>query len=383
MSARPPVLTGTGTAVLTGGAVVLAAGLLGGYPQLAAMGAAAPALVVVAVVMMCVPDRLAAARTVAGDRISVGTGVTCMISVRNEGRPPLGWTETTDRIGAERVRVAITPAARGGAAGAEYTVPTHRRGLLGHGPLTLERRDPLGLAVRRHTAVAASAIWVHPRVHPLNALPLGTRPDVDGQSGGHTPHGTSIFDGLREYQPGDDPRLIHWRSAARTGTLLVQERVDAGEPAATVVLDTRAEVLDEAAFEEAVEVCASIVFAHARVVLTVAGEDSVELARLGARGPLDRLAAARRSEGLGVSAVQAPVRRAATGGQLVLVTGTDPAIVARFAAEAPRFSLLLIVRLDPAAAAPGVVRRGAVTLVSAADAGGAVQAIGRLAGGRA
>ncbi|MEW9555124.1 DUF58 domain-containing protein [Nonomuraea sp. NPDC050783] len=382
MSARPPVLTGTGVAVLAGGVAVLAAGLAGGYPPLAGLGAAAPALVVVAVLMMCVPDRLTAGRTVSGDRVAVGTSVTCVISMRNEGRPPLGWVEATDRVGAERVRAVITPPARGGTAATEYAVPTHRRGLLTHGPLQLERRDPLGLAVRRRTAVAASALWVHPRIHPLRALPLGTRPEVEGQSGGHTPHGTSTFEGLREYQPGDDPRLIHWRSAARTGTLLVQERVDASEPAVTVVLDTRAEVLDEDAFEEAVEVAASVVAAHARVSLAVAGEDAAELARMGARSPLDRLAAARRGEGLGVAAVHAPVRRVASGGQLVLVTGTDPAVVARFAAEAARFSLLLIVRLDPAAAAPGVVRRGAVTMVSAAGAGDAVQAVSRLGGGR-
>lgn len=380
---KVPVLTGTGVAVLLGGAVVLTAGVVGGYVALAGLGAAAPALVLAALAIMCLPDRLTARRLMTTDRVAVGTGVTCAISVQNTGWSPMGWTEAVDRIGGEEVRAAIAPPARGGSARAEYVVPTSRRGLLTLGPLVLERRDPLGLAVRRRTAAGTSAIWVHPRAHPLRALPAGTLPDLDGQVGGHTPHGTSTFAGLREYQPGDDPRLIHWRSTARTGALFVQERVDVSEPAAMVVLDTRADVLREEEFEEAVEVAASIVAAYARVTLEVTGEDAREMARMGARGPLDRLAAARRSSVRDVAAVQAPLRRAAGGGQLVVVSGTDTAVPARFAAEVPRFSLLLIVQVDASSAAPTVIRRGGATVVRAATAGGAVQALGRLAGGRA
>ncbi|TMR08954.1 DUF58 domain-containing protein [Nonomuraea turkmeniaca] len=378
-----PVLTGTGVAVLGGGALVLAGGLVGGYAALAGLGAAAPVLVLAAVAIMLLPDRLEARRTVTNDRVTVGSGITCAISVRNAGRLPMGWTDAADRIGGEEFRAAIAPLGRGASARAEYVVPTTRRGLLILGPLVLERRDPLGLAVRRRTVAGASAIWVHPRAHPLRALPAGTLPDMDGELGGHAPHGTSTFAGLREYQPGDDPRLIHWRSTARTGALLVQERVDSSEPAATVVLDTRAEVLEEVEFEEAVEVAASIVAAHVRSGLAVAGEDAREIAAMGARGPLDRLAAARLGEGLDVSAVHAPARHAAPGGQLILVTGTDAGVLARFAAEAPRFSLLLIVQLDSAATSSTVIRRGGATVIRASTAAAAVRSIGRLDGGRA
>jgi uncharacterized protein (DUF58 family) len=34
--------------------------------------------------------------------------------------------------------------------------------------------------------------------------------------------GTDLYN-LRGYRPGDDPRLIHWRSSAKTETLLVRE----------------------------------------------------------------------------------------------------------------------------------------------------------------
>ena len=66
---------------------------------------------------------------------------------------------------------------------------------------------------------------------------------------------------LREYVEGDDLRLVHWRSLAKTGTLMVRHNVDTHQPRSVIVLDTRENVYTEESFEDAVEVTASIVMA--------------------------------------------------------------------------------------------------------------------------
>ena len=68
----------------------------------------------------------------------------------------------------------------------------------------------------------------------------------------------SGFVSLREYVPGDDPRLIHWPTTARVGTLMVREHVEVRRPEFTVVLDTAAHVATADDFEEMVDVAASI-----------------------------------------------------------------------------------------------------------------------------
>ncbi len=64
----------------------------------------------------------------------------------------------------------------------------------------------------------------------------------------------SGFVSMREYVAGDDPRMIHWPTTARTGTLMVREHVEVRRPEFTVVLDTAPSVGTPDDFEEAVDV---------------------------------------------------------------------------------------------------------------------------------
>ncbi len=72
----------------------------------------------------------------------------------------------------------------------------------------------------------------------------------------------SGFVSMREYVSGDDPRLIHWPTTARLGTLMVREHVEVRRPEFTVVLDTARRAIDADDFEEAVDVAATLA-AHA------------------------------------------------------------------------------------------------------------------------
>ena len=100
---------------------------------------------------------------------------------------------------------------------------------------------------------------MHPKVYDL----AGSRgadhvTDLETQLRRATHDPLAGFQSLREYVRGDDTRTIHWPSTARAGHLIVREFVDARRPRLTVVLDTAVASHTDDAFEEAVDVAASL-----------------------------------------------------------------------------------------------------------------------------
>jgi hypothetical protein len=135
-------------------------------------------------------------------------------------------------------------------------------------------------------------VWVHPRIHPLSAVPTGITRSLDGRID-RVPHGSITFDSLREYVVGDELRRVHWRTSARIGELMVREHLDTSQPRIVVLLDNRSTahplVVDGVAesFEAACEAAASVVAAAIRedlpvTLLLVANAD--EDHSLGAKG---------------------------------------------------------------------------------------------------
>jgi uncharacterized protein (DUF58 family) len=143
-----------------------------------------------------------------------------------------------------------------------------------------------------------SDIIVRPRVHPVLGPRRAGGGDQDPRAeGARVPafEPAGEFLALRDYEPGDDPRRVHWRSSARLGELVVRQDEAAAPGRVVLLLDTRPSAHDEASFEVAVEAIASLAIRlrqdHAPVeVLTTAGHI------LGRPGPgtlellLDRLA---------------------------------------------------------------------------------------------
>ena len=120
-----------------------------------------------------------------------------------------------------------------------YHVPCHQRGWHRFGPATAVAIDPLGLVARREQIGGEARFLVYPRVVPISALIVPPRQPF----GDLRPDRSVIEDpmrmaGVREYQPGDSPKRIHWRATARTGTMQTRVYEPSASPVAAVFLDT-------------------------------------------------------------------------------------------------------------------------------------------------
>jgi uncharacterized protein (DUF58 family) len=104
---------------------------------------------------------------------------------------------------------------------AHIPVAAHRRGLLRPGRLTLFTRYPLGLFRAWSYFEPEAHCVVYPR--PAAAgLPL-PRSETAAAEGMLHGEGREDFAGLRQYHPGDPPRHIAWKAAARGETLLTKQ----------------------------------------------------------------------------------------------------------------------------------------------------------------
>ncbi|MFD6638842.1 DUF58 domain-containing protein [Micromonospora chalcea] len=323
-------ITARGIGLLVAALVLLGVGFRYAYPELTVLGAAAGVAVGYAVVNAAWRPRLNVARRADPDRVARDEPAAMELTVRNTGRLRAANLVAEDRCAGALVPVPLLRLRPGRDTVVRYDVPTHRRGVVPVGPLRVVRRDPLGLVALARGYGGTVPVWVHPRIHPLSAVPTGAGRSLDGRTDS-VPHGSITFDSLREYVVGDELRRVHWRTSARVGELMVRENVDTSLPRLVVVLDNRARAHPgrvggvAESFEAACEAAASVVAAAVRedlpvqLLLVVPAEVEPE----GAAGPLDRLAAVELADaGPDVlPAATGRLRRDRLGDTLVFLTG--------------------------------------------------------------
>lgn len=136
-----------------------------------------------------------------------------------------------------RVVVGRLPA--GSTGECAYEVNCWRRGVWRVGPLELRRESPLSIFKNRSQRLESSLIRVHPHLYPAPSwsLALGGPRERVGLGTVDKAGWSSEFYGVREYQPGDPRRLIHWPSTARCMTLMVKELEMAADYDITAVID--------------------------------------------------------------------------------------------------------------------------------------------------
>jgi len=302
-----------GWLVLAGGLVMLLAGAVLGWAELAIIGVAALGVLVLALPWLLGRTRVEIELVLDPERITAGGTVTASLGVTNRAERRTGSLLLDLPVGASTQRYDLPGLASGAQHEETFTIRTQRRGVIPVGPAITRRADPLGLVSRDVRWSEVREVLVRPQLLPLEALGGGLLRDLEGVSTESVSQADLAFHTLREYVPGDDLRHVHWRSSAKLagaggGSLLVRQYLDTRRSHATLVVDDRRDVwASEDDYETAMSVAGSIVM---RALIDefqttmVAGEhvgqgqralDTVCRATLGGEGLLAGARAAARS----------------------------------------------------------------------------------------
>lgn len=257
-------VTPTGWAVVT--LVVVGLALAVAFQWVEALACALAGVVALALAAMRVawrPPHVVSIR-VPNERIVAGQTAVGEISVRNERArsvrsgiielpigtgtgefvvPPLGAHETWDEI---------------------FLISSRHRGLINVGPARAVRSDALGLLRRVRMWDEPVLLHVHPRTVRVPFDATGFQLDVEGVSTGKLSSSDVSFHALRDYEPGDDRRAVHWQSTARLGKLIVRQYEETHRSHHVIVLDTSRDAWDHDTFETAVSVAGSLGLANLR-----------------------------------------------------------------------------------------------------------------------
>jgi uncharacterized protein (DUF58 family) len=265
------MLTKSGLGALVVAVILLGLGVWWNYEELIIGATGIAVLVAFAIWASQRPFRARVTRRLSAVRVPRGSPVLVEYRAVNDSRFRSGRATIIDRCDGQECHVPVPPIAPDSVRELKGAIPTVRRGLFQVGPFEIERIDPLWLSIGTRLDEATTMVTVHPKIYEL-VSPHGSSRVVENESvlrrAATDP--LSGFVSMREYVPGDDPRLIHWPTSAHTGTLMVREHVEVRRPELTVVLDTAARVSTPEDFEEAVDIAATLAVHGLRQGLDVA-----------------------------------------------------------------------------------------------------------------
>ncbi len=365
-------MTKTGLAALLAGAVALGFGLWLQWTAFDVLGVGLLVLVAAALAVVARPSRLSITRAIQPPRVAKGSPAIAVLSFANRGRRTVGVTVAHQAFGGDHVRTTIPRLRRGERGLRTYRLPTRQRGIFDVGPVEVTRRDPFELFQTSRRYGEVERIWVCPRVLAFRPLVNGQTRHLDGPSSDTSPQGNITFHRLRDYVAGDDLRLVHWRSSARTGRLVVKHNVDTSQPFSVVLLDLAPSGYTAESFESAVDVAASALVAAAAdkapVELRLSDATTLGGSRLRDVTPLiDHLTGVQADAAGALRSQLITLRRSRGGTSLVVVTGAlDLADLPYIAALRGRFERLVVVSLDGDRSEPA--RFPGLRIIVAADA---------------
>lgn len=192
-------------------------------------------------------------------RVVVGERAVGALTLENATGRALLPAEVVLPVGAGRGLFQVPRLAAGARHEELFAIPTRTRGVLAVGPVSVLRGDPLGLFERTHDRRQAVDLFVHPRTTSLDGLSLGHLRDLEGLPVQQLERDDVSFHALREYQPGDDLRHVHWKSTARVGDVMVRQYEQTRRSHFVVGLSTHpGEYRTDDDFELAVSIAGSI-----------------------------------------------------------------------------------------------------------------------------
>lgn len=242
-------------------AVVLAAAW--GWLPLGVLGVGAIGVVLMALGYLFRPVTLQVDREIQPRRVPRSAEALAYFDIVNKGLLPVPSISALQRFGNFDVRVVLPRIGRSEQVLRTFPLPTGRRGVFNVGPLEAIRSDPFRVVRRTWRYCGDDELWVYPRVLPFKPLPTGLSRPLEGPTSDTAPQGSITFHRLREYVVGDDLRMVHWKSTARTGTLMVRHNIDTSQPYSVIVVDLRPGLYSTEGFELALDAAASAVMASA------------------------------------------------------------------------------------------------------------------------
>ncbi|MEP6855140.1 MAG: DUF58 domain-containing protein [Pedococcus sp.] len=208
-----------------------------GWTEWLMIGAAALVLVLCCILLAVGRTRVTITTELEPVRVSVGEPATGRITVTNDSARGMLPLLVELPVGVSAARFTLPPLGSGKAHEELFVVPTHRRGVIPVGPARTVQGDPLGLVRRTERWTEVTDLFVHPRTVSLESLGAGLLRDLEGETTQDLSMSDLAFHALREYQPGDDRRYIHWRSSAKAGRLLVRQFLDTRRSHLCLVVD--------------------------------------------------------------------------------------------------------------------------------------------------
>jgi uncharacterized protein (DUF58 family) len=190
------------------------------------------------------------------DEVFAGRGVPLGVCLGNRKRWRTSYSLTVEVVGQAGSPSAYVPRLPPGDEQiVTWPAAFAARGRRSFPALRLSTRFPFGLFVKAGQVAIDADVIVFPEVRPID-------PDARRQlaAGGASirrrGRGTDLYN-LRDYHPGDEPRLVHWPSSAKTGGLVVRELEADTAADVRIVLDGRG--ADPAALERGLSDAASLV----------------------------------------------------------------------------------------------------------------------------
>ena len=253
------VVSVLGWSVLAGSVLLWTAGQAFGWQEAKAAALAAFVLFALAVGFILGRSSYGVDLDLARTRVSVGDSAVGSIAVTNTSAKPLLPAALELPVGAATA-VFHLPRMKPGQLHEElFTIPTARRAVIAVGPVRSVRADPLHLLRRQVLWTEPEDLFVHPRTTALAGSAAGFIRDLEGMPTTELSSADVSFHALRDYVPGDDRRHIHWKTTARTNTLMVRQFEETRRAHLAISLSINTdEYASEQEFELAISAAASI-----------------------------------------------------------------------------------------------------------------------------
>ena len=216
-------VTAAGWLLLTAAVAGIGLGVAFGWVEFAVAGSIAAALLVLSVPFLFSARAYDVDLGLGHDRVVAGMHVEGTLRVTNIGRGIALPGRIDVPVGEGLVDVYVPLLRHGHEHVQQVVVPAERRGVITVGPARTVRGDPLGILKREATWDDTHTLYVHPVTTALHSTSTGFIRDLEGQSSRTIVDADISFHALREYVPGDSQRQIHWKSTAKTGTLMVRQ----------------------------------------------------------------------------------------------------------------------------------------------------------------